>query len=242
MKPSFFPKNKLLNSVFAVSLVCVLVITFFGQETPLIFPWGQKFEDLLLRLSYSVVPSYIFYFIVVHLKSYKDKKNLYFLLSGYNLEISLENVKLIHGIFSSAYQEKFERYYIDEHGNKIDPSNFSLKDLSNALSHINLSAKSPVKNLDNTYNLNWMDFVIKQVNSIVFAIDNLMLLSSHLDSEHIKLLYNIKTSSLVNVTKFSSIETYKPESENYVYLAPYIFDFDLSVQALHNYEMEHWEV
>ncbi|OCL98218.1 hypothetical protein AAX29_01737 [Aliarcobacter thereius] len=65
-----------LNIAFVVSLISILAMDLYFRNIPEIFSWGSEFGDIYYRICLSIVASYIFYFIVVHLKAMKDKENV----------------------------------------------------------------------------------------------------------------------------------------------------------------------
>ncbi len=67
---------KYLNFVFALSFIYVFLQILCFDNMPEYFPYTHKLGMLLHKISLSIIASYIFYFIVVHLKQKRDKLNI----------------------------------------------------------------------------------------------------------------------------------------------------------------------
>lgn len=65
-----------LNIAMIIALVSIVVIDFYLRDVEEIVSWGSEFGDIYYRICLSMIVSYIFYFIVVHLKAMKDKENV----------------------------------------------------------------------------------------------------------------------------------------------------------------------
>ena len=65
-----------LNLALVISIVSVVVIEAYLLEIPEIVSWGAEFGAVYYKLCLSIMASYIFYFIVVHLKVQADKENI----------------------------------------------------------------------------------------------------------------------------------------------------------------------
>lgn len=65
-----------LNVLLVVSFIVVVLHDFVFTGRPELFEGGAQVWDLVYRLSLALIGSYIFYFVVVHLKRQQDKENL----------------------------------------------------------------------------------------------------------------------------------------------------------------------
>ncbi|AZN34328.1 hypothetical protein NQT65_09320 [Pseudoalteromonas agarivorans] len=229
MKQAYLPKNKPLNLIVFLSALIFISIHFFSSHIPSVVPWGQEFEDLVYRLSFSIIPSYIFYFIVVHQKSNNDKKNLEPLIAGYNSRIINIHLNLFNAIHNKANVDMSEGH-VEFHTDKT-LTKLTEESIENTLKNINIYSDSPKRFIDCTY-MNWVDYLIDNCQQIENAIDNLMLISAHLDSVYIKTLYNIKTCELIKIVNNPTFR-YTPHYENTFILYKKLFhDFNLNILAL----------
>ena len=76
MLKSLLRVRKELNIFLGISVVAVVSIGVLLRDIPEIIPKGAEIGEVFYRLSLSYIASYIFYFVVVHLKAEKDKKNI----------------------------------------------------------------------------------------------------------------------------------------------------------------------
>ena len=68
--------NKSIIAIFLVAVVSIFVMEIYLNSIPEIFPWGSEFGEVYFKICISIISSYIFYFIVVHIKTLQDKKNI----------------------------------------------------------------------------------------------------------------------------------------------------------------------
>jgi len=66
-----------INFILGACLTTVIAIDFIFSNVPEVFQGGAKLGAIVDRLCLSYISSYIFFFLVVHIKSQKDKENLY---------------------------------------------------------------------------------------------------------------------------------------------------------------------
>nr|WP_306288236.1 hypothetical protein [Pseudoalteromonas sp. WY3] len=194
MKPSIVPKNKTLNCLFLLSLIFVLVITFFSTKIPLLVSFGQEIEVLIFRLSLSFLASYVFYFVVVHYKSYRDKKNLYPYVKGYTASI----LDKYEGLFNALKAEAYNDY--EKHTYKT-LNKLSIDSIEETLLLIDVRTSAPLVSAHLGRKLNWMEYLVYTSNEIEKSINDLLLVSSHLDSELIKILFHIRASLLFKLSR-----------------------------------------
>ena len=71
-----FSVNKTINIFLILSLISIVLKTSLLNDIPELFKWGNEFGDVYTRLCLAYVSSYIFYFLVVHIKKEKDKENI----------------------------------------------------------------------------------------------------------------------------------------------------------------------
>ncbi len=68
--------RKDLVLIFILSFVIIIIIDFWLMNVPEIIPIGAELGNIIYRLSFAYITSFIFYFLVVHIKNEKDKENL----------------------------------------------------------------------------------------------------------------------------------------------------------------------
>ena len=68
--------KKELKVLFFFSIVLYFIIELWLRNYPELFHGAGKVGDFFSRLSLSYISAFIFYFLVVHIKSQKDKENI----------------------------------------------------------------------------------------------------------------------------------------------------------------------
>lgn len=68
--------NLVLNVLLVVAIVIIILHDFLFAEGTELFAGGAELWALVYRVSLALVGSYIFYYVVVHLKTLRDKSNL----------------------------------------------------------------------------------------------------------------------------------------------------------------------
>lgn len=97
----------LLNKTLILAILSVLLMDIYLKNIPEIVPWGYKFGEVYYKLCLSFFASYIFYFIVVHIKQVEDKNNV-------NIFIEKQVSRIIEDYKLQINAIKKETDYIDE--------------------------------------------------------------------------------------------------------------------------------
>ena len=230
----------LLNIVFVISSIFVVVLTFFSHCIPSYFSWGQKFESLFLNFCFTLVTSYIFYYIVIFLKEHKDKKNLLPLVLVYNQEILDGYKRFNKSLFEIYFQHKHHEHFFSQEGHLkdgdsvIDVKSLTQDNFKYALSLIDIEKTKQMRNPPHLLNITFTEYMALELNKMEKYIDNLLLVSAHLDSEHVKLLYEIKTSELMKQISNDEFK-YFIFYDDLTPLTRYVYQFHQSLNALKIY-------
>lgn len=72
----FLTINRTINCLFIFSLASIILKILYLDHIPELFKPGHEFGEIYSRLCLSYISSYIFYFVVVHVKKEKDKENI----------------------------------------------------------------------------------------------------------------------------------------------------------------------
>ncbi|MBH0033166.1 hypothetical protein I6F43_00450 [Pseudoalteromonas sp. NZS71_1] len=233
MKPTILPKNKLLNIIFAVCFLIFTLVNFFSDYIPCLVSWGQNFENLIYRLSFAVIPSYIFYFIVIHLKSNQDKKNILPIVVSYNSNMSKNYRNLFNAIHQTANKPQ-EKDTIEEHTD-LTLARLTEDSIEESLHLIDINSPTPYLILYYQRYMNWKEFLKSVCDDVKKDIDDLMLISHYLDSEHIKILHNIKTSELIKITNHFNYNNLAMPNDSFWLYKRYFYSFHVELQKLEKY-------
>ncbi|MGI4733771.1 MAG: hypothetical protein ACRYG7_01180, partial [Janthinobacterium lividum] len=145
-----------------------------------IFPGASKIGDLLSKLSTSYISSFIFYFIVVHTKSERDKENVNEFI-GHNI---YSIITCAHLFIQPLQQVKEEKARFE---------NFDLQQLKRLLYSIKRNDKKAPLIIDNE-NATWLQWFEYLKGSIEENLRVIFLRYNHLDSKLIKILSRIEAS------------------------------------------------
>lgn len=171
-----------LNVALFVAVISILLIDFYFKYIPEVFQWGSELGKIYYKLCLSLIASYIFYFIVVHIKSIKDKENVNIFIANKVSNILNEYTSQIKSLKKEISDESeilyFELHNLENMFEKIDPK-------SNApliLGNINNYA-------------NWMQFFSYYNKKSQEHIQKVFVHMPFLDSELVKILAHIDDCS-----------------------------------------------
>ncbi|NVO11749.1 MAG: hypothetical protein HXX16_17450 [Bacteroidales bacterium] len=166
-------------------LLLLSIVIYFTIEVVLIrydelFTGASKIGQFFSKLSISYISAFIFYFIVVHIKSQKDKENIYEWV-GHKA----------YSIITSAHL--FIQPLMQINDKKAKFEDLKEKDLSKLLKSIDRTAKQApyLINGENATWLEWYEYLRKSTED---SIKEILVRYSHLDSEFIKILSRIENS------------------------------------------------
>ena len=71
-----------INAIFLGAVSSIVVMEGWLNSIPEIVSWGNEFGEVYFNICLSIISSYVFYFIVVHIKSQQDKENIGVFVSG----------------------------------------------------------------------------------------------------------------------------------------------------------------
>lgn len=206
--------RKDLSYIFLLSISIILLIDFWLINIPEYFHGGKKIGELVYSICFSYISGFIFYFLVVHIKSQKDKKNLYGYISTKTLIIINQAKSLITVLKERTHVETNEKY----------PSSEELHCICLAIVP---NSNAPITFVPNMNNGNWLQFIeyIKKMNCE--SIDRIQSKLQYLDSSFISLLAKIEDCGLFQIISQavimkpignSDLIAYKPQLSEYLNL------------------------
>lgn len=184
-----------------ISVVSILAIDFCLQDIEEIVSWGSEFGEIYYRLCLSIIASYIFYFIVIHLKSMRDKENINTFVSS--------KVSQILGDYRSQLSE------IKKVSDLKDAKTiYELEEWKNLLIKISPKAQAPL--ILGTRYATWMQYFSYYNKRTQSHIQKIFVHMPFLDSELVKILAHIDDCSHFSVIDLLSSVGFKNESmENF---------------------------
>ncbi len=86
-----------INCVFLCAVISIILMEGWLSSIPEIFPWGNEFGKVYFKICISIISSYVFYFIVVHIKAVRDKRNINVFVEK-EIKLIMKNHKLFQEI------------------------------------------------------------------------------------------------------------------------------------------------
>jgi len=178
-----------LNFALVIAIGSILTMEAYLFEMPEIVPWGAEFGAVFYKLCLSIMASYLFYFIVVHLKSQSDKENI-------NAFVASKSYRVV-GEYKSQLSS------IKNESNSTVESEYPTKDEIEAMFRsIDPKGKAPLVFGQLGNHANWMQYMSYHNKRTQDLIKKVFVKMPFLDSRLVRLLAEIDDS-----THFSAVET-----------------------------------
>lgn len=200
-----------LNIAIIISFISIVVIDFYLKDIEEIVSWGSEFGNIYYRVCLSMIASYVFYFIVIHLKSIKDKENV-------NKFISFKVSNIL-----STYNTQINE--IKKLSNNIDEKKyFKLEELEKLFKNINPNAQAPL--ILGTKYATWMQYFQYNNKRTQKNINKIFVQMPFLDSELVDILAHIEDNhhfdiiDLISSLQFNnkSMESFASSFDRYANL------------------------
>lgn len=200
-----------LNIAIIISFISIIVIDFYLKDIEEIVSWGSEFGNIYYRVCLSMIASYVFYFIVIHLKSMKDKENV-------NKFISFKVSNIL-----STYNTQINE--IKKLSNNIDEKKyFKLEELEKLFKNINPNAQAPL--ILGTKYATWMQYFQYNNKRTQKNINKIFVQMPFLDSELVDILAHIEDNhhfdiiDLISSLQFNnkSMESFASSFDRYANL------------------------
>ena len=177
----FSLRKDLLYMLFA-DVIFLLVMELVFREIPAPFPIFVKIGDVMVTLAISVIASFIFYFVQVHMPDIRHKANVYPCVAKLFHRILINEKALLKNYVGAQSYEGLTEAIIKT-GAKS--RSVTLQDAPLYLAGCNRSA-------------NWIEYGINQVDEIDRCWEMILKYSSYLDSKCVSILADIKEDSLLH--------------------------------------------
>lgn len=178
--------RKDLKQILFLAFSLYFSIEFIFNNYAEIFTNADKVGQLISKLSISYISAFIFYFVVVHIKSENDKENINEYL-GYKVYSIITSAHLIIQPMLQKFDNKARFEYLDN------------EKLSNLLTSINRADKeAPLRFKDENENANWMEWLAYLKESTEKSLSEIYVRYTHMDSKLIKILTRIENSLYIS--------------------------------------------
>ena len=176
----FIKVRKDLLFLLLISLCTYFLIEFWFINYDELFPGAHKVGRFFSNLSISYISAFIFYFIVVHVKSEKDKEDI-------NEFVGIK----VYSIITSSHL--FIQPFLTKENRNARFENFDLQDLGKLLRSIERESKEAPYGRNNEI-ANWLEWYEYLRASTLDSIKCIFDRYQHVDTKLIKLITRIENS------------------------------------------------
>lgn len=177
-----------LNILLILCFIIIFIIEFIFANIPELFYGSAKVGVIVDRLCLSFVSSYIFYFVVVHLKNQKDKENIYQYIANKTYQIIGDGKSVFLALKTEAKYEFGGDYP-------------SLNDIEEICKAVNPYGQAPLILGQLRNYANWLQFLVYYMNRTEEGIKKIYIKMQFLDSDYLKLIINIQDSTYFSIVK-----------------------------------------
>lgn len=181
--------RKDITILFFISLTTIICIDFWLINITEKFTYGAKIGVIVEKLSLSYISAFIFYFLVVHIKTQKDKANIY---TYVNIKVSIiigSCIGLINELSKATNIDLKEKYP-------------NMKELNLMFLNINPNKNAPlILNASSNIYANWIQYFDYSKKRSSDATEKIFLKMPFLDTKLVNLLAKIDDCSHFMIIK-----------------------------------------
>ena len=214
--------RKDLSFLFLLSLSTVLAIDFWLGDIPELFKGGHTIGTIVEKICLSYISAFIFYFLVVHIKQQRDKKNIYNYVAIKSLSIIAYGQTIGRDLAKTANVEMKEYY----------PSKNELLEIC---SKINPYSEAPTLMSWTGQKYNWFQFFENYRLQTMSTIEDIYSKMPFLDTKLVKHLSAIEGSDYFSFVKAVSNAPFQFKNENLLNFADTIFKYIETVKEFDNF-------
>ncbi|HDZ9627033.1 hypothetical protein [Vibrio cholerae] len=179
-----------LNALLLISLVSIVLTDTLFNNLPELFDGGAGLLNAYYNFCIGMVVSYIFYFVVVHIKELKDKENIDAYVAGKSMAVIHDYESVIRAIQNKLNITSDELY----------PSKSEVQRL---FAQIDPNSDAPMVSRTSR-SVNWLQFMDSYRFRSQKVISKIFEKMPFLDSEHVKLLSAVDDCSHFMVIEYTS--------------------------------------
>lgn len=196
IKNRIFSIRKDLLLLLVTSLSAIILINFWLIQIPGKYDFQYTIGQFFLKLSFSYIAAFIFYFLVIHLPKQERKSNSYIFLLNNIVRIDY----ILNDLLTTIKFNAYPNWDIDERVN-YSIWKVNKEDLAKSCKEVN--PHNRVKTIIPYYPYfeNWFDFINFQVVKIQSFIDPILILNDNVDNEVLE-----KLTEFMDVLKYIHFE------------------------------------
>lgn len=223
--------DKRLKIILLLAIPIVISIDFWLINIPEKIVWGYEFGFIIRSLSMAYIASFIFYYVTVHIKSNRDKKNL----KPYITKCISDILGLQNGIHNSMQNTAKPSIYLGKITfTKEDYHDLLSKILNNGdrINPMGVIINSPLK-------IPTLVFLLSQVSVVQDILRECIKVSQIHNSELVKISTLILNSEilrfLVNNEYYITNRIIKLDINNIDIICEWLGDYDKNINLLYEY-------
>jgi len=211
---------KALNILAILTMACLGLKIFYFNNIPEAFDGGYEVGVIIEGLLASIIASYIFYLIVVHLKETKDKHIIYPHVQQWaNIVVSTCTSQLADMCKATGVQ--------------LDLNTITKVQIDQAMNALNPHSQSPLLiNLPQNY-ANWLQYLIHNIQKSRSYITKIMSQIIYIDSTLVALVTSIEECSYFNV--LNQVYRHPMKNTNMSFVSNNFFDYCQKCAELKRY-------
>lgn len=212
--------NPYLNGLLLLSITLILLTDLWFNNLPELFQGGGNLLSVLYNLCVGIIGSYIFYFIVVHLKELRDKETINACIAP-----KLRNIVGDYTAVMSAIKKASNSNLTEAYPSKAD--------IESLFKNINPHSPSPV------LGENWLEFIKNRSKRTKYSIKNIFEKMTFLDSILVSHL-----SKIEDCAYFKELEFHYPAPLRNItieFLSTTFHQYSLLSQTLDQYTVENFK-
>lgn len=177
--------NTIIIIISTLSFLFILTYKFILVNISEIFPGASILGEITFDISLAILSSFIFYFFVVHIKEYRDKKIVLRIVNNKILNLITARNYIFNQLkeaskVSSETDETTERY------------------INSIFKAINPNDKSPLIFNEMLDQHNWLQFINYYLSQSLNIITDIYQFMPYLESDLLNILYKIEESKFIS--------------------------------------------
>lgn len=213
-----------INVIFICAIISIIAMEGWLNSMPEVVSWGHEFGVVYFKICLSIISSYVFYFIVVHIKAVQDKENIGVFVSGKVRNI-LGDYKSQIAVLKNAANNTTEGVYLDK------------ADIETICLSINPQAQSPLL-LGGLGNYgNWLQYLDYHKSRTQGFIQKVFIKMPFLETKLVSLLAKIDDCTHFMVLGYTANRQFN--NTDLSAWASGIYDYSVLCEELDNYHEKH---
>jgi len=181
-----------LLGIFLIALTLIFLKDFILTDIFQPNSSSSKIINLVYLFSFSYLTSFIFYFLVVHLKNLQDRLNIYEYIKNKNKGIIEKTESILRDLKNRSRVSFNSKYPSTEELNKV----FLIINLSETSPHLSFNGLSG-------YFTSWFEYFADHKNDIDEILNKILRYAQYVESDYVKLLLKIEDCNFFDFISYT---------------------------------------